>query len=283
MQVSDKTLEVLGKIISGDSGISPYQSGPKLVKFFNQFGSRDRYAHGFPARWEYTMDRLRSLNGTEQLIDVIAGALDPSIYAQRSYKAEVVAEHLNRQLRQDGFEVVREGKGYVVRDTRGTTADPMPASLTEVKEGKGAGEIKDTNRFFVDAQVQFCERKMAAGDYTGAIKEAGALVEAVLLEVERQITGGSPAHDGDLMKLLKRTQGLLSSEPEHRDIDHALRQIVSGLTGMITGTSHVPEKTDPSGSNASRPLKLQARLAVSAARLVADFMLETFRQQKQKR
>ena len=47
MRIAARTVSALGKVITGDSldqtgkPIAPYQSGPKLVAFFNQFGTDD--------------------------------------------------------------------------------------------------------------------------------------------------------------------------------------------------------------------------------------------------
>jgi hypothetical protein len=36
MKISERTVKRLGKIITGDKGISPYRGGPKLVSFFEK-------------------------------------------------------------------------------------------------------------------------------------------------------------------------------------------------------------------------------------------------------
>ncbi len=38
MKIALRTIQALGKIITGESNISPYRSGPQLVEFFNQHG-----------------------------------------------------------------------------------------------------------------------------------------------------------------------------------------------------------------------------------------------------
>lgn len=45
--------------------MSPYRSGPVLVKLFNQFGANDFYPRtgGFPSRWQYAEEKLRLMNG----------------------------------------------------------------------------------------------------------------------------------------------------------------------------------------------------------------------------
>ena len=43
MKLSAKTIEKLVGIITGDSKVSPYRSGPQLIAFFRDFGERDLY------------------------------------------------------------------------------------------------------------------------------------------------------------------------------------------------------------------------------------------------
>jgi hypothetical protein len=39
MKISERSVKRLGEIITGDRAMSPYRSGPKLVGFFNDFGT----------------------------------------------------------------------------------------------------------------------------------------------------------------------------------------------------------------------------------------------------
>jgi integrase len=43
MKISERTIKRLGEIITGDKALSPYRSGPKLVSFFNDFGTNHAY------------------------------------------------------------------------------------------------------------------------------------------------------------------------------------------------------------------------------------------------
>jgi hypothetical protein len=67
MRISKKTIEILAKIITGDSKISPYKTGSELVKFFNEIGSNDLYGEGFPSRWFYAEEKIREFNETPKL------------------------------------------------------------------------------------------------------------------------------------------------------------------------------------------------------------------------
>ena len=77
MKISERTIKRLGELITGDKGLSPCGGGPKLVSFFNEFGTNHTYGQGFPSRWMFAEDCIRHFNGTPTLKKIILGTLDP--------------------------------------------------------------------------------------------------------------------------------------------------------------------------------------------------------------
>jgi hypothetical protein len=77
MKISERTTKRLGEIITGDKALSPYRSGPKLVRFFNDFGTNHAYGQGLPSRWTFAEDCLRGFNDTPALRKIILTAVGP--------------------------------------------------------------------------------------------------------------------------------------------------------------------------------------------------------------
>lgn len=131
MKISERSIKRLGEIVTGDKLLSPYRSGPKLVHFFNDFGTDHTYGQGFPARWSFAEDCIRQFNGTPTLKKIILGALDPrdfmgaTVYVQRTGETkpanlQEALSYLNEFLDYDGYEIVAHGRAYdVVDKTRG--------------------------------------------------------------------------------------------------------------------------------------------------------------------
>ncbi len=117
MQISEKTISALAKIITGDSGITPYKSGPKLVVFFNEIGSDDVYGQGFPSRWYYAEEKLREFNNTPKLVKVFTSLLDPRDFFQTSFSVSTVVDTLNTYLKYDGYQLVKSGNFYNIIST----------------------------------------------------------------------------------------------------------------------------------------------------------------------
>lgn len=86
MEISQKTIEVLGSVITGDGKISPYRTGQQLVDFFNQFGTKDLYESGFPSRWKYAEDKLRLFNAQSTVKNIIVNTLCNFLFDTKEYQ-----------------------------------------------------------------------------------------------------------------------------------------------------------------------------------------------------
>ena len=269
MKISERTISALGNVLTGNSGISPYSSSPELVRFFNELGANDAYGQGFPSRWRYAEEKIRDLNGTTRLVEVFHSVLDPRNFLETQFSLEPVVQYLNGYLKYDGYELVRHGETYRVRETEGALVE------LEVPRQE-AGEI---GYEFIDEQIDKCGRKIFEGDYDGAITNARTLLEAVLVGVEGKVSGETLPYDGDLPKLYRRVQRLLELDPGRKDISNTLRQVLSGLTSVVSGLAGLRNMMSDAHASTSRPSKHHAKLAVNASKTVADFVLEVFMRQ----
>jgi len=269
MKISERTISALGCIVTGNSGISLYNSGPQLVRFFNELGANDAYGQGFPSRWAYAEEKIRDLNGTTRLVEVFHSVLDPRNFLETKFSLEPVVEYLNGYLKYDGYELVRHGETYRVREIHGALVElEVPSQET--------GEI---GYMFIDEQIKKCDLKIFEGDYDGAITNARSLLEAVLVEVEGRVSGERVPYDGDLLKLYRRVQRLLELDPGRKDVSNTLRQMLSGLTSVVSGLAGLRNMMSDAHASTSRPSKHHAKLAVNASKTVADFVLEVFMRQ----
>lgn len=274
MNVSEYTIEFLGNLVAGDVPGLPYRSGPQLVKFFNQFGARDVYPSGggFPTRRIYAQDKVRELNGSAALKEVIAKIVDPREFSKAEKSVEEAVALLNENLKYDGYELVRDGHMFKVREL----------SAGRVKLDASAHVPDELTQLTIDENIRKCETKLSEGDYSGAITNARSLIEAVLIGIEKDMATDTPAYDGDLVKLYKRVQKLLNLEPDRKDISEPLRQILSGLTSIVNGLAAMRNKMSDAHALTYRPSRHHAKLAVYAATTLADFLFETKSYQHQR-
>lgn len=267
MKVSEYTIEFLGNLIAGDMDGAPYRSGPQLVKFFNEFGGRDVYptGGGFPTRRIYAQDKLRELNGQAVLKQVINTALDPRAFLKHQLDLDVAVAKVNENLKHDGYEVVKDGLTYKVREL----------SAGSVKLEARAKVSHELTQLAIDDNIRKCEEKLAEGDYSGAITNARSLVESVLIGIEKEFDAQSVEYDGNLQALYKRVQKHLHLEPDRKDISDSLRQILSGLVSVVGGLAAVRNKMGDAHATSYRPSRHHAKLAVHTAISLSDFLFET--------
>ncbi len=269
MKIAERTISAFARVITGDKGISPYRTGPDLVRFFNELGSNDIYASGFPTRWYYAEEKIRQLNDTEELAKVFQLALDPRVYIDTKFDVESVVQHLNEYLKYDGYEIVEQGRTYKIRELSGAFV-----SFDVPDEA-----VAKLSHMFIESQIKKCDAKVFEGDFAGAITNARSLLEAVLLEVERYTSKNPEQYDGDLPRLFRRVPGLLKLDPSRKDIDDALRQVLGGLTSTVGGIATLRNKMSDAHATTFVASKRHAKLAVNASKTVSDFIIETFLEQ----
>lgn len=274
MKLSEYAIKFLGDFVAGDLPGLPYRSGPQLVKFFNQFGSRDVYPTngGFPTRRIYAQDKIRELNGAAVLRTLVAKAVDPREFKNSEKSVDEAVVLINDNLKYEGYEVIRDGHFFVVRDL----------GVPLVKLDALARVPDELTQLTIDENIRKCEAKLSDGDFSGAITNARSLIEAVLIGIEKDLDSSAPVYDGDLVKLFKRVQRLLNLEPERKDIAEPLRQILSGLTSVVNGLAAMRNKMSDAHAASYRPSRHHAKLAVYAATTLADFLFETKNYQHQR-
>lgn len=274
MRVSQHTIRAIERIVTGnevtrDRRLTPYRSGPGLVSFFNQFGDNDTYGQGFPSRWEYAREKIEQHNGSETLAKIIEAALDPRRFLSGSFVLQDAVLYLNKYLKLDGYRLQKVGDFYRVSKRAGNLVRVETPFLDSGKP----------NQEFIKEQLSKCNRKITDGDFDGAITNARALLEAVLLELEALLCESPPEHDGDLIKLHKRVQKQLNIDPARKDISNSLKQVLGGLTSIVHGISSVRNRMSDAHARRYKPRRHHAKLAVNSAITVVDFLLSSYEHQ----
>ncbi len=269
MKLSDYSIKKIGELIAGNPEGWPYRSGPMLVDFFNNMGFREVYGQGFPSRGTFAQEKIAELNGKPKLKDAIREMLDPRLWIELSkedHTVEKAAEKLNELLRYDGFEAVRDGHFYKVRELSG--------SIIEFENR--FDKSTEISELLIEEQIKKSKEKIEAGDYSGAITNARTLVEAVCLKIEDELDpNGVRNHDGDLNKLFNRVRKLLNLDPSRQDISDSLKQVLSGLSGIVNGLASMRNKMSDAHGVTYKPSRHHAKLAVNAAKTLADFLFDT--------
>lgn len=272
--VDQPTIRALQKVITGDpignsGALSPYRSGPELIEFFNQFGANEEYGQGFPSRWAYAEGKISEFNGSLELKGIIEHCVDPRHFFGSDFRVDYAVDYLNQYLEFDGYNLVGNGKAYYLYFIGEEVIGFKHAIL----------ENNAPNVDFIKEQIHKCEVKIDSGDHDGAITNARSLLEAVLIEVEENITGSAQFYNGDLNQLYKRVQKDLNLEPSRKDISDSLKQILTGIISIIGGIAPLRNKMSDSHARTYKPAKHHAKLAVNSVHTICMFFLESYEYQ----
>lgn len=271
MKLSGKSISILAKIVTGDSGLSPYRTGPQLVDLFNGFGGEVRYEAGFPSRWMFAEGEIHRLNGTNVLPTLIRHVLDPRDFLPPK-SVKPAFEQLKIVLRYDGYDLVMDGDFVLVKDLNGARVEmtnPLADTSADAEQ-------------FIDEQVKKAETKIQSGDYDGAITNARALLEAVLSKIEKQFDPNPPKYEGDLIKLYHRVQRHLNLDPARADIETPLKQVLTGLASITSGLAGLRNKMSDAHVRTYKPAKRHALLVVNSAKTLSSFLFDTVLDRKNK-
>ena len=273
MKISTKALKRLNDIITGDSKKSPYRSGPQLIDFFRDFGERDLYGQGFPGRAKYVQEKLDKFNGTEALEQIVSAAFD--FFGEDGFNPEEEAEAFNRQLERDGYQIVLEYRGGGMVGNEYVNADPyfdiepliprtiMPQGLANIGH-KGINE-----------QISKANRRIASGDFAGAIASSYTLTEQLLKLILREAGVRFSENQGDIRALYKLVREPLNLNPGGEDIAAPLKPILDGLQKLVSGIHEVSNKASDRHARRYNPAAHHAKLAVNAAFVLCEFLVES--------
>ena len=273
MRISDKTIHRLIEIITGNTDESPYRSGPQLIEFFRDFGERDLYGQGFPARGAYVREKLTKFNGTETMKQIIAEAFD--FFVEDGFNPEEQAEAFNRLLVRDGYRLVLEYRVGWMEGDRHVEADPyfevqsvLPAVI--VPEG-----LVTIGHNAVNEQISKANRRIAVGDFAGAIASSYTLIEHLLKLILREAGAAFNDNEGDIRALYKLVRDPLNLNPADEGIAAPLKPILDGFQKLVSGLYEMSNKASDRHARRYNPAAHHAKLAVNAAFALCEFLVES--------
>lgn len=120
------------------------------------------------------------------------------------------------------------------------------------------------------------DRRLSAGDLDGAITVSRTLLEAVLSELERRLTGTTGDYKGDLQRQYKTVAKQLRIDDQSNEVDDRFKQIARGLVQIVNGLATIRNKASDGHARQVRPHERHARVATNAAKTVASFLVDVY-------
>lgn len=280
IKLSNPSLEYLAGIVAdkesfnqfGDVEYYPirYLSGPDLVKFFNQFGYKDEYGSGFPARKKYAAEKLNDLNNKGRIKEVLQNFFSPQSYIGLNIGLIKQLNELNKYLYYDDLSIRIDGKKCVVTSTSKT--DILSQVLSKIDHD------------YIKEHIHKCDQKVEQMDYSGAISNAKSLVESVLNFIRNELSDKTEIlkENLELPTLYKQvSQKLNLNEDEKKS--NSINQILRGLSSIVAGLgSYRNLESDAHGKGNKKKSKLEfhhAILAVNSAKTISEFIYSSYEKQ----
>ena len=117
MKLTEYAIQNLRKIITGDEGLTPHQTGGNLVALFNSFGIRDVYKGALPeglSRTNYAESRLLKINGTENLTKLIERIASDAYFSSSELKVENAVAFINKIINEEKYDLSLIGGKYQI-------------------------------------------------------------------------------------------------------------------------------------------------------------------------
>lgn len=109
------------------------------------------------------------------------------------------------------------------------------------------------------------------------------MLESVFAALVKESGSEVPLHESDLNKLFKEVKKCLNLEPHQNDLNETLKQILSGLTSLVSGVAGISNKMGDRHARQYKPQKHHALLAVSASYILCEFLIASREHQSKNR
>lgn len=197
----------------------------------------------------------------------------------RSVKEFIYSVRVNPDYRNfNGHQIVGE-----IASMFNPVLDHLEEQCLEVKVIKIECDIPNELTYeHILEDLKQCDKRIDAGDYSGAITRARRLIEGVFKEIIFNITGKEVVGNENLPNLLKKVQKCLNLDPGDEKLAKPLKEVISGLVSVVNGLNMIRNKVGDAHSNNSNLSLHHALLVVNSAKTVVSFLFHTYEYQREK-
>lgn len=118
MKLTEYTLSFLKEYVSGDNGLTPRLTGPKILEVFNTVGFKDIYTNGMPdnlSRNQYVLDRLKKINNSKNIKTVLEIIFSPRHFLlNESLDIKTAVERVNKIISTEGYHFIENNGQFVI-------------------------------------------------------------------------------------------------------------------------------------------------------------------------
>lgn len=285
MNISANSRNALAYIISGDTipdkqkALSPYRGMKEIRNFLYDFGVTGLIStEADLSRYNYTLEKLRQLNGTDNIRLIINQALD---FWTQDFDTEAAAVYLDGFLRRDGFQVSLKKRYIRMNGNEAEYEDYYEVESLNMPTLHTISLIS-LDKEYITEHIEKARTKIDAGDCAGAITSAYTLVEGFLKELLKQTQTSYRRDEGDIRELYKLVSEPLNLNPKGENLESYLKNILQGLKSQISGLYELANKASDRHARRYNPARHHAKLAVNAAFCLCEFLLDSYNYQRER-
>ncbi len=202
MLLDSLTINSLIPFIMGDNTIAPYNSGPQLIQWFNQYGFNDTYSRGLPeglSRKYYTLDRVTKINNEpSKMKKFLESIIDPRRVENNNINK--IAEIINSFIKHDKFILKKVNGVYKLYNLDNSDFQGVFSVFEEIQE-KILEEINSANFLIWVAVSWFTDPVL----YDALVKKrkSGLNVRVIIIDDEINRNSGLNFEKGFSTKRVK--------------------------------------------------------------------------------
>ena len=132
-----------------------------------------------------------------------------------------------------------------------------------------------TSHNAVNEQISKANRRIATGDFAGAIASSYTLTEHLLKLILQEVGVAYRENEGDIRALYKLAREPLKRNPAGEGIAATLKPILDGFQKLVSGLYEISNKASDRHATRYNPAAHHAKLAVNAAFALCEFLVES--------
>lgn len=188
---------------------------------------------------------------------------------------ESEADSFNQILSKDGYRLTLEyGAGWT-EGNKYVRANPYFKVVQIVSSTLATESLLNVSHEGINEQIAKVNRRVESGDYAGAIASAYTLVEQLLKLMLAEFNPGYNTGEGDIRALYKDVRVPLGLDPSSDKIEGVLKPILDGFQKLVGGLYEMSNKASDRHARNYNPAIHHAKLAVNAAFVLCEFLVDT--------
>lgn len=275
-------LNKIAEAIVGDGefrNIAPYRTWDTMYKFFYLLGipkltKEELEREDATSRVKYSSAILKRIQ-FDKLKNIIKELFNDLYYINfADYNKSAVMTNLNKYLIHEKLEIRENNGTYSLCSTNKSLINDVDIPFAP------EGEI--TKEFIIN-QIENAQKRIDENDYSGAITSAKSLLEGIFSYIDKEINKKQTINSkDDLIKQYSAIKSILNLDPSQKNLSDSLKQILQGLNSIVCGLSFFRNKMSDAHLPQYKASKHHAILAVNSANTLAQFLLDTYKYQKEK-